>query len=103
MGTSKRYASSVDQMMNERIAQRVAAGGALQSLTPQELELDRLAVTIDPIPKPVKAWVRFGDTPILVDAEACRWTSKAVGIRFAINDQKHRCWVWVGSVDDSGK
>lgn len=101
MGTSKRYADSVDRQMNERILQRTAAAGELQTLSDGELALDRLAVTIDPIPKPVKAWVRFGNVPILVDAEACRWTSKAVGIRFRVAEREHRCWVWISAVDEN--
>lgn len=100
MGTSKRYAHVVDEQMNEHILRRAAASGKLQTLSPEELALDRLAVTIDPIPKPVKAWVRFGDMPVLVNAEACRWTSKAVGIRFRVDGEEHRCWVWLGAVDD---
>lgn len=76
MGTSKRYAHVVDVQMNERVLQRAARSGPLQTLSAEELALDRIALTIDPIPKPVSAWVRFGDTPILVNAEACRWTSK---------------------------
>lgn len=102
VGTSKRYAHVVDAQMNERILERAAQTGKLQTLSAAELELDRLAVTIDPIPKPVKAWVRFGETPVLVDAEACRWTSRAVGLRFHVRGREHRCWVWMGAiVDDS--
>lgn len=101
MGTSKRYAHVVDAQMNDRILQRAVESGDLQTLTGDELALDRLAVTIDPIPKPVKAWVRFGSTPVLVDAVAARWTSKAVGIEFQVDARTFRCWVWLGAVDDS--
>lgn len=101
MGTSNRYAHVVDAQMNERILQRTAQSGPLQTLSAEELALDRMALTIDPIPKPVKAWVRFGATPILVDAEACRWTSKAVGIRFRVGGRELRCWVWVNALDDT--
>lgn len=87
--------------MDERILQRTAQSGPLQTLSTEELALDRLALTIDPIPKPVKAWVRFGSTPILVDAEACRWTTKAVGIRFRVQGKEYRCWVWVNALDDT--
>lgn len=86
--------------MDARVLQRVAAGGMLETLRPIELQLDLLPVTIDPQPKPVKAWVRFGDTPIIVDAEACRWTTKAVGIRFLVDGAEHRCWVWLGAVTE---
>lgn len=100
MGTSKRYPHVVDAQMNERILQRAADTGPLQNLTADELALDRLAVTIDPIPKPVKAWVRFGSTPVLVDALAARWTSQAVGITFDVDGVPYRCWVWRGAVLD---
>lgn len=101
MGTNRRYADAVDRQMDERILQRTAESGPLQTLSAEELELDRLTVTIDPIPKPVKVWVRFGGIPVRVDAEACRWTSKAVGVRFRVGEREHRCWVWMGALDDS--
>lgn len=55
MGTSKRYAHVVAKQIDGQIAQVVARGATLQTLSAQELELDRLAITIDPIPKPVHA------------------------------------------------
>ncbi|MBN9214152.1 MAG: hypothetical protein J0J04_04930 [Microbacterium sp.] len=99
MGTSKRYAHVVAKQIDDQIIRVVARGAALQTLSAQELALDRYAVTIDPMPKPVKAWVRFDDVAVLVDAEACRWTNRAVGIRFRVGDQEHRCWVWSSAVD----
>lgn len=52
MGTNKRYAHRIDQAMDERILERfIAKAGPLQSLTPDELELDRLPVTIYPQPR----------------------------------------------------
>lgn len=99
MGTSKRYAASVDRAMDARILQRTAAeAGPLQSLTREEIRLDVEPVTIDPHPKPVRAWVRFGATPAQVDAEACRWTADAVAIRFRVADVEHRAWVWASAV-----
>jgi hypothetical protein len=50
----------VDGRIGERILERAAASGELQRLTDAELELDRLPMTVDPRPKPAKAWVRFG-------------------------------------------
>lgn len=90
----------VAKQIDARIVDVVARGSVLHTLSAQELELDRLAVTIDPIPKPVQAWVRFDSVPIRVDAEACRWTSTAVGIRFYVSEKEYRCWVWRGAVDD---
>ena len=99
MGTSKRYAATVDRQMNQRIlARTIAEAGPLQSLTVDELRLDTEPVTIDPRPNPVRAWVRFGAAPTLVDAEACRWTADAVAIRFRVADVEHRTWVWGSAV-----
>lgn len=99
VGTSKRYAASVDRAMDDRILQRIAAeAGPLQSLTREEIGLDVEPVTIDPQPKPVRVWVRFGATPTLVEAEACRWTSDAVAVRFRVADVEHRAWVWGSAV-----
>ena len=48
----------------------------------------------------VKAWVRFGSTPVRVDAVAARWTPDAVGIVFTVDGKEHRCWVWMGAVEE---
>ncbi|MGB4778869.1 hypothetical protein [Microbacterium sp.] len=101
MGTSRRYAASVDRDMDKRILGRIAHSGPLQTLTAEELQLDRTPVTIDPQPSRVRAWVRFGPASAEVDAEACRWTDRAVAIRFLVEDQEQRCWVWRGAVRDA--
>lgn len=101
MGTNRRYADAIDRRMDEKILLTVSRGGPLQSLTAAELRLNEVPLTIDPRPRrKVKAWVRFGDAPVRVDAVAARWTPDAVGIVFHINDVEHRCWVWAGAVDD---
>ena len=84
--------------MDDRILARTAASGPLQSLTDAELALDREPFTRDPRPKPVKAWVRFGAVPALVDAEVCSWTSNAVAIRFTIAGTEYKAWVWASAV-----
>lgn len=72
----------------------------MQTLTATELDLGRMPITIDPQPRRrVNAWVRFGDTPVQVDAVAARWTARAVGLEFEIKDQKHRCWVGEGAAE----
>lgn len=87
--------------MSDRILERVTADGPLDSLTPTELRLDEVPLTIDPRPsRRVKAWVRFGATPVRVDAVALRWTPDAVGIGFEVSGQKFRCWVWSGAVEE---
>lgn len=98
MGSNRRYAASVDRRMDERILERTAQDGPLQTLSASELQLDEVAVTTDPKPAIVQAWVRFGTTPIRVDAEACMWTGHAVAIRFRVARQEYRCWVWRGAV-----
>jgi len=98
MGTSRRYAASVDREMDDRILRRLAEGGPLQSLSPEEIGLDREPVTIDPHPRRASVWVRFGSTPALVDAEVCRWTERACGVRFRIGGEEVRAWVWMSAV-----
>ena len=68
------------------------------TLTPEELRLDSEPLTIDPRPKPVRAWVRFGPKPLLVDAVAVRWTADAVGVVFSIRETEYRAWVWASAV-----
>ena len=54
--------------MDQRILERIARqDGPLQSLTREELELERAPFTRDPQPKQVRAWVRFGETAVTVD------------------------------------
>lgn len=101
MGTNRRYADAVDRRVNERVLEVTARDAPLQSLTPMELRLDEVPLTIDPRPRrKVRAWVRFGNVPVRVDAVAVRWTPDAVGIVFTVADKEHRCWVWTGAVDD---
>jgi hypothetical protein len=85
--------------MDARILQRVSRDGPLQTLSPAELELHRLPLTVDPRPRRCRAWVRFGATPVRVDADVMRWTPRAIGIRFHVMDQEMRCWVWASAVE----
>lgn len=99
VGTNHRYADQIDRRMDERILERIAREGALQSLTDTELELDRLPMTKDPKPRPVLAWVRFGATATRVHAEAVAWTPRAVAIRFRVANRELRAWVWASAVE----
>jgi hypothetical protein len=101
VGTNKRYAHRVDAMMDARILERVSHDGPLQTLSPGELELDRHPLTITPRPEAVTAWVRFGETPVRVSAEAVRWTPRAIGIRFRVGEREMRTWVWASAVERS--
>jgi hypothetical protein len=79
---------------------RQAADRVLQTLTPAELRLDEVPLTVDPKPRrKVKAWVRFRGVPVCVDAFAARWTPDPIGIFFRVEDREHRCWVWAGAAD----
>jgi hypothetical protein len=99
VGTSKRYAAHFDQLGMEREIARLAGLGRLQTLSNRELRLDSLPVTIDPKPRRVRAWVRFGEQAVRVEAFAERWTRDAVGIRFTAQGVEHRCWVWNSAVE----
>ncbi|WP_341998565.1 hypothetical protein MRBLWH7_000338 [Microbacterium sp. LWH7-1.2] len=99
MGTSKRYAAHFDRLGEEGHLARLAETGGLQSLSARELALDRLPLTIDPEPKPVLAWVRFFGEAVRVRAWACRWTSRAVGVKFTAGGKEYTTWVWSDAVD----
>lgn len=101
MGTNRRYADAVDRRMNDRALVTIARGAQLQTLTPAELRLDEVPLTVDPKPRrKVKAWVRFGAVPVRVDAVAARWTPDAIGIVFHVEETEYRCWVWAGAADE---
>ncbi|MFG6402677.1 MULTISPECIES: hypothetical protein [unclassified Microbacterium] len=99
MGTNRRYADQIDRRMDERILERLAREGPLQSLSDNELELTRLPMTKDPRPSTVTAWVRFGQSPTRVQAEAVAWTPRAVAIRFTVAGRELRAWVWASAVE----
>lgn len=101
MGTNRRYADSIDRRVNERALEVIARDEQLQTLTPMELRLAEVPLTIDPKPhRRVRAWVRFGTIPVRVEAVAARWTPDAIGIVFQVGETEHRCWVWSGAVDE---
>lgn len=103
MGSNKRYAAYYDRQTEERILESfVVKYGPLQSLTPEEIEADRLPMTIYPEghrPK-VKAWVRFGPKHARVDAVLVRSNSLAAGIEFTVREKVYRCWVWGNAVSE---
>ncbi|MCU1416799.1 MAG: hypothetical protein JWP32_973 [Schumannella sp.] len=100
MGTNKRYSDSIDRRMNARIAEREAEGLEPFTLTPAELELATQPLTKTPVPKPVRAWVRFGPHALQVDAEAVAWTERAVALRWTMpSGAQHKAWVWASAVE----
>jgi hypothetical protein len=68
LGTSKRYADSIDQRMAEGAAESVMRNGEPDTLTPAELSLDKEPMTRAPVAQPVRACVRYGPVPLLIDA-----------------------------------
>lgn len=101
MGSNRRYAKQIDERVFARVIEAVARDAQLATLSAEELRLSEVPLTIDPLRRRrVRAWVRFGQTPVLVDAVAVRWTPSAVGVVFDVGGREHRCWVWMGAVDE---
>jgi len=104
MVTSKRYADAIDRRMNARIAEREVAGFEPFTLTNDELELATEPLTKTPVPRPVRAWVRFGPVALKVDAEAVAWTGRAVAIKWTMpSGAEHRAWVWASAIEPAGE
>lgn len=102
MGTNRRYAADVDRRMDARVAERIMRSSTPLSLGDDELELelDVYDLTRTRNPKPVRAWVRYRDGPLRVEAEAHAWTERAVAIEWAGPDNApHRAWVWASAVE----
>jgi len=100
VGTNRRYADRIDAAMAQRVDEVVMRDGRPANLKTVELELDKYALTIPPRPMPVLAWVRYGEVPLRVEAEAVRWTEKVVAIIWKTPDGgEHRAWVWASAVD----
>jgi hypothetical protein len=93
MGSNRRYGSDVtDAAINEAVTRPRPI-----SLTPAEI--GQLDVTEAPHPEPVKAWVRYPETPIQVEARAIAWTERAVKIEWTMRDGSvNQAWVWRSAV-----
>ncbi|TPW78058.1 hypothetical protein FJ657_05375 [Schumannella soli] len=100
MGTNRRYAHHYDRLMDQRILEGIARDGELQGLTNEEIGIGKYPLTRDPNPSDVKAWVRFGSVPIVVDAQVVAWTPAAMAIRFTVAGVEYKTWVWAGAVSD---
>ncbi len=99
MTTNRRYAESTDRRMDQRILDTLMRDHAPESLTDLELELATEPLTRAPHARPVKVWVRYGPTPVLVDAEAVAWTDHAIAVRWTTPaGGEHRAWVWASAV-----
>ena len=93
MGSNRRYGSDVtDQAINEAVTRPRPI-----SLTPAEI--GQLDVIEPPKPEPVKAWVRYPETPVQVEARAIAWTERAVKVEWTMRDGSvQQAWVWRSAV-----
>jgi hypothetical protein len=98
LGTNKRNAGSIDRRMRVRVNESIMRGAQPESLSNAELELNLEPLTRTPIPRPVRAWVRYGNIPIQVDAVVTAWTTRAVAIKWESPDGEHKAWVWSNAV-----
>ncbi len=101
MGTSKRYAAHFERLGDMRHIERTAAGREPETLTPREINRANEDFTVAARAHPCRAWVRYGQDAIHVEAEVCAWTQRAVAIRWRISeDEYHKAWVWASAVSD---
>ncbi len=99
MGTNKRYAESFDRRLDQRIIEQMMREHQPETLRSEELQLDEQPLTRCPRPRPVRAWVRYGQVPLLVEAQLVAWTPYAAAIRWSVPDGgEHRAWVWASAV-----
>jgi hypothetical protein len=101
MGTSKRYAHSIDARMDARIVDGIMRTRSPDSLGSKQLNLDTEPMTRTPKPKPARAWVRYGEHSIEIDVDVVAWTGRAIAVRWAGPDgSEHHAWVWAGAVSE---
>lgn len=99
MGTNRRYPGLAVGRAIEREASEAMRAHQPVLLTPAELELDLRPVTKPPKPERAKAWVRYGDTAVMVDVEIVAWTAYAVAARWTTSEGRHdRGWLWSSAV-----
>lgn len=99
VGTNRRYPSRVADDIAERVPQAVSRPRPV-SLSAEELDKDNTRVTTAPEPIPVRAWVRYPETPVRTIAQAIAWTPRAVLIEW--HDPvggATRAWVWASAVE----
>ena len=99
MGGQTRYTDDVAERIG-RAAEVAVTRPRPISLTEAELDLEHNRVVEATAPIPVRAFVRFHEAVIRPQAEAVAWTSRAVKIRFTMqNGARHEVWVWASAVD----
>ncbi|TQO19652.1 hypothetical protein FB472_1223 [Rhodoglobus vestalii] len=86
--------------MDDGILARIMESSAPESLRDDELELNRFDLTKTRNPRPVRAWVRYADGSLRVDAMAIAWTERAVAIEWdVVGGKSHHAWVWGSAVE----
>ena len=98
MGTNKRYADAIDHARGLKIDESIMRDAKPVNLKTRELELDKYAIVIPPKPVIVRAWVRYGENALQVDAEAVRWTERVVALQWEAPGGTHKAWVWSSAV-----
>lgn len=100
MGSNRRYPDQGMRLAEERELREARQRGPLQSLTPEQLALERNPVTIAPPRARIegRAWLRFGDADVRATVRILRWTDDAVGIGVMVGEEKLRAWIWRGAV-----
>jgi hypothetical protein len=62
------------------------------------------SVTELPEPVPVRAWIRFPESPVRVEGVATAATADAVHVEFVMRDgRRRRAWVWRSAVKKRGQ
>lgn len=98
VGRNKRYADWYDRQMSKHITEMLVRPAPI-TLSPAELNS-----AADPVesgdPVPVRAWVRYPETPARIEGRAVAWTSRAVQVEWEnAQGQVQRAWVWASAVD----
>ena len=93
MGESKRRDTISQNAVNEAVVRPAP-------ISLSEWEIGEHPVVGEPVA--VRAWVRFPEAPIRVEALAVAWTRRAVKVEFQLRDGRTlSTWVWASAVDRS--
>lgn len=91
MGTNRRYSGLSPRLAEQRQLREARARGPLHTLTPDQLRLHTLVLSIAPERPPMwgKAWLRFGDTDVHCTVLIKRWTADAVGVEVDVDGDSY--------------
>jgi hypothetical protein len=97
MRSNRRCEDHYDRMTQQRVTE-AAVRPAPVSLTPEELDQAHHPIRRGPA-VPVRAWVRFQETPVITEAFAVEWNIWAVHVEWSVaNGTKLVAWVWANAV-----